>query len=262
VRFAILGSGSEGNGLVVEAAAVVSGGRPTRILVDCGFGIRETVRRLERAGLVPADLDAIVLTHEHDDHASGAFKFGRRYDIPVWLTAGTLRGSKSYLCEGVVTRIFDSHTPFSIGALKLNPFTVPHDACEPTQFVFGDGVQLLGLLTDAGRPTSHIVDSLHGVNALILECNHDIQMLAASSYPASLKRRIGGEYGHLSNAAAAAILAAIDQSNLQHVVAAHLSQSNNTARHARDALSAALVLKREVEVACQFEGLSWRNIVN
>jgi len=260
VRFAILGSGSDGNGLVVEAAAVVSASRPTRILVDCGFGLRETARRLTRWGLNPNDLDAIVLTHEHDDHASGAFKFGRRHDIPVWATAGTLRGSRGYLCEGVTVRLFDSHAPFSIGALELKPYTVPHDACEPTQFVFGDGCHSLGLLTDAGKPTSHIVASLRRVDALILECNHDQQMLADSSYPYPLKRRIGGEYGHLSNADAAQILAAIDQSGLQHVIAAHLSRTNNTPALARAALAGAWSGAGDIEVACQEEGLSWRTI--
>lgn len=258
----MLGSGSDGNGLVVEAAAALSASAPTRILIDCGFGIRHTVERLARLDLQPSDLSAIVLTHEHDDHASGAFKFGRRYGIPVWLTAGTLRGCKTYLCENVTLHRFDSHRPFSIGALELRPYPVPHDACEPTQFVFSDGHHALGLLTDAGRPTDHIIASLNGVDALVLECNHDAQMLANSNYPPSLKRRIGGEYGHLSNDDAAQILAAMDQSRLRYVIAAHLSQSNNTPEHARLALAQALNTRPdEVEVACQREGLGWRSLM-
>ncbi len=272
MRFAILGSGSDGNGLVVEAAAAafpsvypsvspVSSDalHPTRILVDCGFGIRDTVDRLARLELVPEQLDAIVLTHEHDDHASGAFKFAHRFNLPVWLTAGTLRGCKNYLRAGVPLELFDSHTPFAIGGLALQPVAVPHDACEPTQFVFSDGVHRLGLLTDAGRSTAHMIAAFSGVDALVLECNHDAQMLADSNYPATLKRRIGGAFGHLSNAEAGAILAALEQDRLQHVIAAHLSRSNNTPQLARTALMRAWSgAVREVEVACQTEGLGWR----
>jgi len=267
VRFAILGSGSDGNGLVVEAAAAVSSGpsvaRNTRLLIDCGFGTRDTVERLARLGLAPEQLDAIVLTHEHDDHASGAFKFARRFGLPVWLTAGTLRGCKNYLREGVALELFDSHLPFTIGGIELQPVAVPHDACEPTQFVFSDGVHRLGLLTDAGRPTAHMITAFSGVDALVLECNHDTQMLADSSYPVTLKRRIGGEFGHLSNVAAGSILAALEQGRLQHVIAAHLSRSNNTPQLARAALADALCCAaQEVEVACQTTGLGWRTLLS
>lgn len=262
MRFAILGSGSDGNGLVVEAAPTITQAQPTRVLVDCGFGLRHTMERLARLQLRPEDLAAIVLTHEHDDHASGAFKFAQRYQIPVWLTAGTLRGCKNYLRESVELHLFDSHTRFSIGALELCPYPVPHDACEPTQFVFNDGHHRLGLLTDAGQPTAHIIDSLQRLDALVLECNHDVQMLADSNYPLSLKRRIGGAYGHLSNDHAAQILAALDQSRLQHVIAAHLSQSNNTPDHARLALSHVLNTQAsEIQVACQNDGLGWRSLI-
>ncbi|TAK90054.1 MAG: MBL fold metallo-hydrolase [Burkholderiaceae bacterium] len=255
MRFTILGSGSEGNGLVVEAGAA----HPTRILVDCGFGLRDLIARLARVELTPEQIDAIVLTHEHDDHASGAFKFAHGYDIPVWLTAGTLRGCRNYLRDGVRLRPFDAHLPFVIGDLTVQPVAVPHDACEPTQFVFSDGVRRLGLLTDAGRPTAHITAAFSGVDALILECNHDVQMLAQSRYPESLKRRIGGEFGHLSNTEAGTILASLDRSKLKHVIAAHLSQVNNTPLHARNALAEVLSCKvDEVEVACQADGLGWR----
>ena len=134
MRFASLGSGSSGNSLVVEAAT-------TRVLLDCGFGLREVVRRIMRLGLQPEDISGILVTHEHDDHAGGVFRLANKYKIPVWLTHGTFTMSQRYLpaqCDFTV-HIIDSHVPFSIGDLQIEPFPVPHDAREPVQFVLGDG---------------------------------------------------------------------------------------------------------------------------
>lgn len=262
LRFAILGSGSAGNGLIVEVTAQRLATRTaTRILVDCGFTVRETERRLARLELTPQDIDAIVVTHEHDDHVGGAFKFARRHAIPIWSTAGTLRGCQTYLDVTAQIHLFSSHTSFSIGEVLLQPYIVPHDAHEPTQFVFSDGQHSLGLLTDAGKSTTHILASLKKVNALVLECNHDIDMLVNSNYPYSLKQRIKGEYGHLSNQDAAEILSSLECNALQHVVAAHLSQSNNTPECARLTLAQVLGVKpQEIDVACQYSGLDWRSI--
>jgi phosphoribosyl 1,2-cyclic phosphodiesterase len=252
MRFASLGSGSEGNGLVVE----VDG---TRVLIDCGFGVRDTVARLARLSLAPGDLAAILVTHEHADHVGGVAAFAARYDVPVWLTFGTMDTVGERL--EAVPRVygFDSHDVFAIGAVEVRPFPVPHDAREPVQFVLSDGARRIGVLTDIGTTTPHVEASLSGCDAIVIECNHDEGMLANGSYPYPLKQRIGGRYGHLCNDAAAALLRAIDTSRLAHVVAAHLSQQNNTPALARTALAAALGCESDwIGIADQATGFDWR----
>lgn len=254
IRFAALGSGSEGNGLVVESGA-------TRIIVDCGFRLSDTVTRLGRLGLAPADLDAVLVTHEHDDHAGGVARFARRYDLPVYLTYGTLVAFGMGGARMPRLNLIDSHTPFVIGDLEIHPYPVPHDAREPSQFVFSDGERRLGLLTDTGDSTPHIQRMLSGLDALVLECNHDLDLLLKGPYPPTLKRRISGRYGHLDNATAARLLGDIDCSRLQHFVAAHLSAQNNTPELARAAVSTALNCDPAwIAIATQSHGLDWRDV--
>jgi len=262
VRFASLGSGSRGNALVVEAEAE---GRCTRVLLDCGFGPRELAQRLARLGLAPEDLDAIVLTHEHSDHSAGVLACARRQQIEVFLTHGTLGAMSAMGAAGsgaiaalTTLRVIASDLAFSIGALQIQPFPVPHDAREPVQYVFSDSRHRLGVLTDAGAATPHMRAMLDGCDALVLECNHDEQMLARGAYPWPLKQRIAGPYGHLANDAAAALLATLARPRLQHLVAAHLSEQNNTPLLARGALAAAGGYGEErIVVASQEEGFSW-----
>jgi phosphoribosyl 1,2-cyclic phosphodiesterase len=254
VRFASLGSGSSGNGLVVEAGA-------TRVLVDCGFGIRDATARLARLGLAPTDVDAIVVTHEHSDHVGGVPAFASRHSIPVWATFGTIAAVAGRF-EGM-TRVygFDSHERFAVGALEIAPVPVPHDAREPVQYVIGDGAKRVGILTDLGVSTTHVEAALSGCDALVLECNHDLDMLESGSYPWPLKKRIASRLGHLDNSAAAELLARLDRSRLAHVIAAHLSQENNTRELARAALAGALGCGPEwVGVAGQDDGFDWREI--
>lgn len=256
MRFASLGSGSAGNALIVEV------GR-TRLMLDCGFGIRETQSRLARLNLAPADIHGIVITHEHDDHAGGAFKFAARHDIPVWLTYGTLKMSARYFPSqhALQLHVIDSHTAFSVQDVVVQPYPVPHDAREPVQFVFSDGSRTLGVLTDVGRSTPHIEERLSGCHALVLECNHDADMLQKGPYSWPLKKRVGGELGHLENKDAANLLSSLDNSKLQHIVAAHLSAKNNTPQLARTALSQALACDPDwVGIADQAEGFDWRLI--
>ena len=254
MRFASLGSGSSGNALLVESG-------DTRVLLDCGFGVEVVTERLGRAGYDPADLDAILVTHEHGDHAGGAASVAERFELPVYLTRGTFSALAS---EGhaVTRRVFiDPYTPFSIGAIEVRPYTVPHDAREPVQFVLSDGAVRLGVLTDAGHPTRHIVEALSGVDALVLECNYDLDMLRGGPYPRWLKDRIGGPLGHLANLASAEIVQAMDRGNLKHVIAAHLSRQNNTPELARAALADALGCAAEwIGVATQEDGFAWRTI--
>jgi phosphoribosyl 1,2-cyclic phosphodiesterase len=252
MRFACLGSGSEGNALVVEVGQ-------SRILLDCGFSIKETVSRLSRLALDPGDLSAIVVTHEHADHISGVARLANKFKLPVWLS----HGSHAFLANLDQTpadcNIIDSHVAFSVGAMLIEPFPVPHDAREPIQFVFGDGARRLGVLTDTGMITPHIMHMLSGCDGLVLECNHDRELLANGAYPPSLKQRVGGRFGHLDNHAAADLLRGIDTSRLTHVIAAHLSQKNNRPELARGALAAVLNCAEEwVGIADQTQGFDWR----
>jgi phosphoribosyl 1,2-cyclic phosphodiesterase len=231
----------------------------TCLLVDCGFSCAETEKRLARLALEPAELDAILVTHEHSDHIAGVARLSRRFGIPVWMTAGTEAVHKGG--EVAEWRCFNSHACFAIGDLHIDPFPVPHDAREPCQFVFSDGARRLGLLTDVGSITSHMVKALAGLDALILECNHDPAMLASGPYPPSLKQRVGGQFGHLSNGQAAELLARIETGALQHLVAAHLSEKNNHPDLAREALSGSLsCLPSEIIVAEQEAGLDWKTV--
>ena len=254
MRFASLGSGSEGNGLVVEVGT-------SRLMIDCGFGVRDTAARLARLGLAPRDLDAIVVTHEHSDHVGGVAAFAARHAIPVWLTFGTLSVvGERFACMDRVYG-FDSHERFAVGAIEVHPFPVPHDAREPVQFVVTDGTVRLGVLTDIGMSTPAVERALSGCDALVLECNHDAAMLSEGPYPPALKARIAGRFGHLDNAASSALLAALDNSRLRHIVAAHLSKQNNTPAHARTALAQALGCSDDwIGVADQSTGFGWREI--
>ena len=252
MRFACLGSGSEGNALVVEVGQ-------TRVLLDCGFSIKETVARLSRFALQPEDLSAIVVTHEHADHIGGVTRLANKFKLPVWLS----HGSHSYLSNlglvPVLSRIIDSHTQFNIDAIEISPFPVPHDAREPIQFVFGDGVRRLGVLTDTGMITPHITQMLSGCDGLVLECNHDRDLLANGTYPPGLKQRVAGRFGHLDNEAAADLLRTIDTRNMTHIIAAHLSQKNNRPELARSALAAALNCAEDwIGIADQADGFAWR----
>ena len=254
MRFASLGSGSQGNALLIE-----SGG--ARILLDCGFGLGEVASRLARVGLDASSLDAIVVTHEHGDHGGGVAKLAARFDIAVYLTRGTLSALGAEGRSIPRTVLIDPYTAFAVDGIEVRPFPVPHDAREPVQFVISDGAVRIGVLTDTGQPTPHIAQSLSGVDALVLECNHDLDMLMNGPYAAHLKQRIAGRLGHLSNAASAELVRAMDCSRLQHLIAAHLSQTNNTPELARAALAGALGCAPEwIGIATQDEGFGWREI--
>lgn len=256
LRFASLGSGSKGNCLVVEAGA-------TRLLLDCGLAPRETERRLARVGLAPADLAGILVTHEHDDHAGQACPFAAQHRLPVWLTHGTRAAlAESRKLDGAAeTRTIEGRACFAVGDIEVQPYTVPHDAREPVQFVLSDGAFRLGVLTDIGASTAHVEATLSRCDALVLECNHDLDLLWAGDYPKWLKERIAGPFGHLDNKASARLLASLDRSRLKHVVAAHLSQQNNRPELARAALAAAIGCETEwISLATQEDGFGWREL--
>lgn len=242
LRFASLSSGSGGNATLVEAWHAPCE-RPTRLLVDCGLGPRRLAAALQQRGCGVADLDAVFLTHEHSDHVAGVRALQRRFGTAVWASAGTW-GAMASPTPGQqalwAARIARSGEPIDIGALRVLPFAVPHDAAEPLQLTCSFGRWRLGLVTDIGEPVDAVAAALAGCDALLLECNHDARLLADGAYPVWLKRRIGGGRGHLSNAQSTALLAACRHAGLRHVVAAHLSLHNNTPALALAALAQGL----------------------
>jgi phosphoribosyl 1,2-cyclic phosphodiesterase len=256
LRFASIGSGSKGNCLVAESGN-------TRLLLDCGLSPRETERRLARLSLAPADLTGILVTHEHDDHAGQAYAFAALHRLPVWLTWGTQAAlSDAGKPPGAVeTRTIHGRGAFAVGDLEVLPYTVPHDAREPVQFVLSDGAARLGVLTDIGASTAHVEATLSGCDALVLECNHDVDMIWGGDYPKWLKERITGPFGHLSNRQAELLLAALERSRLKHVIAAHLSQHNNRPDLAREALARAMGCAPDwIGLSTQEEGFAWREL--
>ena len=256
MRFASLASGSSGNCLVAEADRTV-------VLIDCGLSLTETERRLARLGLEPSQVSAILITHEHSDHASGSFEFAAAHRVTVYLTHGTLAALKAEgkALDGVGCSIVNGRQSYFIDGMQLTPFTVPHDAREPVQYVLSDGAARLGVITDIGISTPHVEKMLSGLDALVLECNYDRDLLWNGGYPRWLKERIAGPFGHLDNRESERLLAALDRSKLKHVIGAHLSQQNNRPELARAALARALGCEESwVSLATQDDGFDWRTI--
>ncbi|MDE2605634.1 MAG: MBL fold metallo-hydrolase [Burkholderiales bacterium] len=254
IRFKSLGSGSSGNATVIQAR---EGGALTHLLVDCGLGIREVARRLGAAGLSADRLDAIFITHEHADHIGCARQLALRERIPVYMSEGTFAalGRPDF---GGLLRLAGDGQVFEVGGLQVRPFTVPHDAREPLQLTCTDGAARLGLLTDLGHVSAHVLQELAGCATLLLECNHDEAMLAHGPYPRFLKERVGGDWGHLANGAAAALARQLQASGrLRRVLAAHLSEQNNRPELARAALAGALGGGAEIHVADGASGSGW-----
>jgi phosphoribosyl 1,2-cyclic phosphodiesterase len=255
MKFASLGSGSEGNALVVQSGA-------TTVLMDCGFSVSECLTRLNKLELTPEAIDGIVVTHEHSDHIGGVVALANKFAIPVWLTFGTLSVYQNRFSALEKVFIIDPDERFAIGDIEIHGFPVPHDAREPVQYVFSDGSLRLGVLTDIGMSTAHVESVLSGCHALVLECNHDRDMLLNGNYPPSLKKRITSNMGHLDNTQAANLLQSLDCTRLQHLIAAHLSQVNNTPELAKLALSQALCCDPDwIGIAGQADGFAWREII-
>lgn len=252
IRFASLGSGSSGNAMLIQ-----SGG--TTVMLDCGFSCKETIKRLQLLNVAPQDIDAIVVTHEHHDHLGGVGVFSRRYKTPVWMSYGTARVER----VGTLyqTQMINLYQSFDIGELSLEPFPVPHDANEPVQFVFSANNQRLGVFTDAGHVTPHIRSALSELDALVIESNHDLDLLNNGSYSPSLKKRVAGPYGHLNNHQAAELAFDIHHHNLQHLITAHLSEQNNTPQRVEETFLEFFSSQPEgFEISTQAGGFDWRSI--
>ena len=252
LRFASLGSGSRGNATLVEWPQ-------GSLLIDCGFSIKDTELRLARLGKTAHDLTAILVTHEHSDHIKGVAPLARRYQLPVYMTPGTWHSKN--LGELPSLHLIQSYAPFQLNGLVVTPVAVPHDAREPAQFVFEYAGLRLGILTDLGSITPHVEAAYQACDAMLLEANHDPFMLASGPYPPSLKQRVGGQWGHLSNQQAAGFLQRIDTQRLQHLVVAHISQKNNSLDAARATLGPVIQSVKQVTYACQDQGFDWLAVV-
>ncbi len=219
MQLASIGSGSKGNGTLLRTEGAC-------VLIDCGFSLKETERRLAGRGLQGSDIDAILVTHEHGDHIGGVGALSRRYSIPVYMSHGTRVSGR---CEDVYKRIcFDAGDSFRIHDVEVKSVLVPHDARQPCQYVLESQGVRVGILTDLGTITPHVADAYRECHHLVLEFNHDLDLLRSGPYPKSLKQRVGGDLGHLNNRQAAALLREINHSGLISVLIAHMSEQNNT----------------------------------
>lgn len=251
MRFALLGSGSQGNGTLVSSGS-------TLVLVDCGFSLRETERRMAALGVHPAQLKAVLVTHEHADHVHGVELMSRRYNVPVYMSEGTRSGLRKPVVAARRVRCGDT---FDIGELQVRVVQVAHDAREPTHFVFSDGKRRFGQLTDLGSWCPRITNHYSDLDALVIEANHCRDLLAGGPYPYYLKQRVGGDRGHLNNHQAAGLVAALGWQGLQHLVLAHLSQKNNLPERARQCFVDTLGCDPAwLQLADQASGLDWREI--
>ena len=224
LRITILGSGSRGNAVLVES-------QDTTVLVDAGFNPRALTRRLWLAGKQPSDIQALLLTHEHTDHACGAAAACARWTWPLYATAGTLDAvpdSAAFPHNQLLASV--PHQPFTIGGLSILVTPVPHDANEPVALVITEqhsGCRV-GIATDLGHVPETLCKPFERLDVLVIESNHDERMLADGPYPWHLKRRVGSQLGHLSNRQAATFVASCAHGGLRSVVLAHLSETNNT----------------------------------
>jgi len=252
-RFSILSSGSAGNSLYVEAGE-------NKILIDAGLSEKKLRARLALIERDPEDLDAVFVTHEHSDHVKGLGPLCRKYNTPLYATEGTSKRLNGSVGKIPVWHSIRSGVAVSIGGLTVEPYATSHDAEEPVAFVVHNEGLKLGHMTDLGRVTPEVRTKLQNADALLLEANHDVDMLNAGPYPWSLKKRIQSDVGHLSNEACAELLASVRHPRLQKVVLMHLSETNNhpdiakiTARQALGECPAEMVLALQNEPTELFE---------
>jgi phosphoribosyl 1,2-cyclic phosphodiesterase len=229
MKFCSLGSGSSGNSYLVSK-------NKTNILVDCGFSVTELEKRMSKREMKPSEITAIFLTHEHDDHSKGVFAFAEKHDKPIYLTYGTLK-----MCQKKIKNSYNLKINIisPLDNLEVNDFIiyvipVPHDAREPVQFKFESEKKTLAIITDLGFGNKELINSIQKINALILESNHDDNLIHQSRYPKNLKDRIRSNYGHLSNQNSLQILKKLNLDNLKWLGAAHLSKENNSPELVKD----------------------------
>jgi len=248
MKFSSLGSGSRGNSAVVKY-------NDTTILIDCGFSVKETEKRLSLLNVDPSAINAIIVTHEHGDHIRGVAPLAKKYKLPVIMTAGTSKFLKS--ASVIDLQLIETEIDFSVGELQITSVPVAHDAREPVQFVIRGGGLTLGILTDLGTVTQHVIDLYKYCDGLLVESNHDTNMLANGPYSSALKERVGGAWGHLSNRQMLILLQNINLSQMQQLVIGHISQKNNSIELVRDVVSKIKNKLPPILYATQNEGFTW-----
>ena len=260
VSITVLASGSKGNSTVVSSSS-------TRLLVDIGLSCKETCRRLVACGEDPSSLDAILITHEHSDHVSGMYVMAKKFKIPVYMTGAThhawsrwARDSRGNKVSVPALETFESGRGFVVGDIEVMPFTIPHDAADPVGFTFTTEGVKLGVCTDLGYVPASVRRHLRGCDGLMIESNHDLEMLRGGPYPWSIKQRVMSRVGHLSNDALAEFLTSDYDGDAAFVILAHLSEQNNHPEIAKVAAERALgtrqsLLRNKLMLASQSEPL-------
>ncbi|MCK5341354.1 MAG: MBL fold metallo-hydrolase [Desulfobulbaceae bacterium] len=233
MRFCVLGSGSRGNCTYVEAGK-------TRILIDAGFSGIEIERRLSAVGVDISSLSAILTTHEHSDHVRGIGILSRKFGLPVFANHATFRAAEKEIKKTFAFHEFSSGASFHFQDLRIHPFSISHDAADPVGFVIENSTQSIGYCTDTGAVSRLMRYRLAGCNGLVLESNHDLEMLKNGPYPYYLKQRVRSTSGHLANGEAAGFLEDLLHDGLTHVVLAHISETNNTPQMVQSAVEAML----------------------
>lgn len=252
MEFASIGSGSEGNGTLIR------NGSNGCLLLDCGFSAKEAISRMANMNIVADDLAAILVTHEHSDHIKGVARLANKARVPVYTTWGSWVEKLQGVLDDALLNLITPHQDFVVGGMSVQPVPVPHDANEPCQFLFNARGRKLGVLTDVGSVTPHMLAMYQDCDSLMLECNHDLKMLADGPYPPSLKRRVAGHLGHLNNQQAAEMLGQLNVGKLQNVVVTHISKKNN---HPDLAVQALMQVEKcpenIIRIAQQKTGFNW-----
>lgn len=220
MRFCVLGSGSKGNCTYVTA-------NDTSILIDAGFSGVEIESRLANIGAKAAELSAILVTHEHGDHVRGVAVLSRRFNIPVYANKPTVDAAGKYLQKLYTYKPFSTGTPFKVNHLDIHPFAVSHDTADPVGFTIDDGISKMGYCTDTGTISKLIYHHLSTCRGIVIECNHDLEMLRNGHYPVHVQQRVRSQCGHLANPQAIELLGKLSSENLEKVILAHISESNN-----------------------------------
>lgn len=228
MRFSVLGSGSRGNAVYVESGS-------SGILIDAGFSGKELQKRMQCVGRDLSNIKALCITHEHHDHICGAGVISRRYEIPVLINDATLDAAGAKMGKLHNTKLFSAGDVMEIGDLEIRSFRISHDTADPVGFVISDGHRHLGYLTDTGKVSHLMARRLLSCHGVILEFNHDLEMLKYGPYPLPLQQRVRSSRGHLSNDDAAKFLTELMGGTIKEVVLAHLSEKNNTVELAREA---------------------------
>lgn len=245
IKLCMLASGSKGNSIYISDGQ-------TSVLIDAGLSGVEIERRMKANNLVPNNLDAIIVSHEHSDHISGVGVLSRRFAIPVYISSKTQKAASSFLGRIDEFKIFECGTGFNINGINFHPFSLSHDARDTAGFTVTKNKTKIGIATDLGIVTTMVKEHLKMCSILILEANHDPYMLANGPYPWPLKQRIKSRSGHLSNQDSKVLLQEIVHDNLEHVILSHLSETNNTPEKALNAVGCALsCCKARIDVARQ-----------